>query len=147
MTEKEKWMKVIKGLKHELQNRGKCGHYCRDGKETVSCEYDKDGLCIQHWGNDALALLKAQEPRVMTLEEVVSAAGTPAWFEGRSKRAYTGWVLVYDVQEGMGITGTRVGVTKPGHITIWPATELYGAKWRCWTSRPTDEQREAIPWN
>ena len=54
--------KVIKGLDHELQNRGKCGHYCREGKETISCEYDKDGLCIQHWGNDALALLKAQEP-------------------------------------------------------------------------------------
>ena len=54
--------KVIKGLEHELQNRGKCGHYCHDGIETVSCEYDKDGLCIQHWGNDALALLKAQEP-------------------------------------------------------------------------------------
>jgi len=22
----------------------------------------------------------------------------------------------------------------------------YGIKWRCWTSKPTDEQREAIPW-
>ena len=55
MTKREK---VIKGLEHELQNRGKCGHYCHDGIETVSCEYDKDGLCIQHWGNNALALLK-----------------------------------------------------------------------------------------
>ena len=62
MAEQERREKVINGLEHELQNRGKCGHYCRDGKETVSCEYDKDGLCIQHWGNDALALLKAQEP-------------------------------------------------------------------------------------
>lgn len=23
----------------------------------------------------------------------------------------------------------------------------YRVKWRCWTSRPTDAQREAIPWN
>ena len=22
----------------------------------------------------------------------------------------------------------------------------YGKTWRCWTSRPTDEQREATPW-
>ena len=63
MTEQKRRGKAIKGLEHELQNRGKCGHYCRDGKETVSCEYDKDGLCIQHWGNDALALLKVQEPK------------------------------------------------------------------------------------
>lgn len=55
--------KVIKGLEHELENRGKCGHYCYEEKETVSCPYDKKGLCIQHWGNDALALLKAQEKR------------------------------------------------------------------------------------
>ena len=24
--------------------------------------------------------------------------------------------------------------------------KLYGYEWRCWTSRPTDEQREATPW-
>ncbi len=83
----------------------------------------------------------------MTLEEVVNGIGAPAWFEGRSARAYTGWVLIYDVQEGMGITGTRVGVTEPGHVTIWPAVELYGSKWRCWTSEPTEEQRRATPWN
>lgn len=23
---------------------------------------------------------------------------------------------------------------------------FYGREWRCWTSRPTDEQREATPW-
>lgn len=132
--------KVIKGLE--------C---CAESKCEV-CPYEEqcfgEDICIcSPMAKDMLELLKAQEPRVMTLEEVVSAAGTPAWFEGKSNRAYTGWVLVYDVQEGMGITGTRVGVTKPGHITIWPATELYGAKWRCWTSRPKDEQREAVKWD
>ena len=109
---------------------------------------DENNTLVPQWiVLHALALLKAQEQGVMTLEEVVNGIGAPAWFEGRSARAYTGWVLIYDVQEGMGITGTRVGVTKPGHITIWPAVELYGSKWRCWTSEPTDEQREAIPWN
>lgn len=23
---------------------------------------------------------------------------------------------------------------------------LYGKEWRCWTSRPTDEQRKAVGW-
>lgn len=26
------------------------------------------------------------------------------------------------------------------------SSENYGRTWRCWTSRPTDEQREATPW-
>ena len=25
-------------------------------------------------------------------------------------------------------------------------TKEYGKTWRCWTSRPTDEQREAVKW-
>lgn len=102
---------------------------------------------------DFNALLKAVagelRPRVMTLEEVINRAKTPAWLEPRNSRGrpYTGWVLIYDVQDGMGITGTRVGVTEPGHVTIWPNVELYGQKWRCWTGEPTEEQRRATPWS
>lgn len=82
----------------------------------------------------------------MTVEELRRALGKPAWFEARNGRLYTGWVLVYDVQTGVGITGMRVGITEPGHVTIWPAVELYGQKWRCWTSEPTEEQRRATAW-
>ena len=28
----------------------------------------------------------------------------------------------------------------------WYLIEDYGEIWRCWTSRPTDEQREKEPW-
>lgn len=113
------------------------------------CSYfEKYGLseCVEHLMKDAHDLLKEMEPRVMTVEELCRARGKPAWFEARNGRLYTGWVLIYDVQDGMGITGTRVGVTEPGHVTIWPAVELYGSKWRCWTSEPTEEQRRATPW-
>ena len=134
MTEREK---VIKGLE--------CCGYSHFMDKCQDCPYDgKD--CFKRLKEDALALLKAQEPRVMTLEEVIDSMKGPVWFEGRSERVYRGWALVYDVQEGMGITGVRVGITKPGHITIWPSTELYGSKWRCWTSHPTDEQMEAVKW-
>ena len=60
--------KVCKGLEHEMQNRGQCGHYCGEGVETVSCRYDKSGLCIQHWGKDALALIRQQQARIAELE-------------------------------------------------------------------------------
>ena len=28
----------------------------------------------------------------------------------------------------------------------WMRWDDYGITWRCWTSHPTDEQREATPW-
>ncbi len=89
---------------------------------------------------------EAMRPRVLTLEEVMARCGEPAWFEAKSSNGYKGYVLIYDVQEGMGITGVRIGVTKPGHITIWPAKELYGVKWRCWTAKPTEEQMREKAW-
>ena len=92
------------------------------------------------------AIIGVREPRLMTLEEVTARRGEPAYLEAKSPKSYSGYVLIYDVQTGMGITGVRIGVTRPGHVTIWPAQNLYGIKWRCWTSRPTDEQREATPW-
>lgn len=96
--------------------------------------------------DDATALLKAKAPRLMALEEVTARRGEPAYLEAKSPKSYSGYVLIYDVQTGMGITGVRIGVTRPGHVTIWPAQNLYGIKWRCWTARPTDAQREATPW-
>lgn len=69
----ERLEKVCKGLEHEMQNRGKCGHYCVEGVETVSCRYDKSGLCIQHWGKDALALIRQQQERIKELEEAQEA--------------------------------------------------------------------------
>jgi len=94
----------------------------------------------------ALELLKEQEPRVLTLEETLHRLKEPVFLETKSRQSYTGWVLVYDVQNGMGITGVRMGLTQPGHITTWYPIDLYGSKWRCWSAKPTDEQREATPW-
>lgn len=31
-------------------------------------------------------------------------------------------------------------------IVTWWNEEYYGKTWRCWTSRPTNEQREGTPW-
>lgn len=117
---------VIKGLEHELRNRGKCGHYCREGIETFLCEYDKDGFCIQHWGKDAIALLKAQEPRVLTLDEYSAIAELP-----RSMREPV-WIEWRDGGYGWAIPQRDY--------------EVYGVDWRAWTDRPTNEMREATAW-
>lgn len=88
------------------------------------------------------------EPRVMALEELAAAQKTPVWRETKRihKDLYNGWMLAYDIQRGQGITGTRQGMTEPNGRVGWCKLDDYGKTWRCWTSRPTNEQREATPW-
>ena len=156
MTQNER-TSVIRALKCISQSGKRYGNPC---EETGACEYaylvrdssgepyypfvcNKEKLC-----NDAIELLKAQEPRVLTLEEAANRLKEPVFLEWKTKRrqSYTGWVLVYDVQKGMGITGVRMGLTQPGHITSWYPIDLYDIKWRCWSAKPSDDQMEGTPW-
>jgi len=134
--------KVIKGLEC-------CGYI--DRPNCADCPEDGPGFgyaCRNDLMKKALALLKAQEPRVLTLEEARGSLKQPIWKETRSshKDLYTGWVLVYDIQTGQGITGTRLGMAEPSGRVVWYRLEDYGAKWRCWDKCPTDEQRRNTPW-
>jgi hypothetical protein len=129
MHEQEKRAKVIKGLEAILE-------------ETADMFYRST---IQ----DAIALLKAQEPRVMTLEEI-KALPDYVFLEDRdishvfsiktiSRPALPQLVFV-------NISGEEcVGFRGPDGDTSL-VTSRYRVEWRCWTSRPTDEQREAVKW-
>lgn len=128
---------VIRGIKHESRNSGKCGHYCPE-EYAAKCPYDPDGLCIIHWGADALALLKAeppkeQEPRVLTLEEVLAWAETPA--EKRDP-------VFFEQKKGIGPSGWICNSLCPKEYYLC----CLDKDARCWTSRPTDEQRKAAEW-
>ena len=98
---------------------------------------------------EAAALVKAQPPRVMTREEINNSLKEPFWKETKSsnKSLYTGWVLAYEIQTGLGITGTRLGMAEPSGRVVWYRLDDYGKTWRCWTARPTDEQRKAAAWD
>ena len=79
---------------------------------------------------EALKALKAQEPRVMTLEE------------------YDAWTDIPFTERDPIFHEER---TERGTVTCWVNTNVcslreYGKNDRCWTSRPTDEQREAVKW-
>lgn len=67
--------------------------------------------------------LKAQEPRVMTLEEAKSA-----------------YVVEYRSGKMREVGSALLD------LNVDPLNAEYGKIYRVWTSRPTDEQREAIPW-
>ena len=137
----DKLEKVIKGLEHLHDNSGCIAVYDND---CGCCPYKSVNGCVDQIIKDALELLKAQEPRVMTLEEaeVNMKDGPFIIFEVRDS---TGTevdfgVLVddcYEMSEGSVLTVAD----------FWMMKDVYGKRFRLWTSRPTDEQREAIPWN
>lgn len=71
--------------------------------------------------------LKAQEPRVMTLDEYRAIAErpleerVPVWLEWRCV-GHSRWTIPERAYQG------------------------YGDTWRCWTDKPGEAERKAIPW-
>ena len=88
-------------------------------------------------------LLAAQTPRVMTLEEVRQFVyGSPYIIEtnlpGDEPR------LMWGLYSHQGVSGNFDFAITDGRKRLFDAD--YGKTWRCWTQRPTKEQREAEPW-
>lgn len=89
-----------------------------------------------------LELIREQEPRVMTLEEVKGFRDKPVWLEENTPQgSYGAWGVMkgfHDKYNAVNIGGVR--------FTYWPRAR-YNIDWRCWTARPTEEQRKAVKWN
>lgn len=122
--------KVIKGLE-KLRHNGGCvdalKEYC-DG-----CPYTEKTVCAGAVIDDALALLKAREPRVMTeLEACEWIRSDPELRDPIFEETRSGGGGVWIDPDNDYDTADIVG---------------YGTTVRCWTSRPTDEQREAVKWD
>ncbi len=81
-----------------------------------------------------LPVLKAQVPRVMTLEEAKNAdhcfCEAGSLFVCRIVPVPDGWVTIQQF----------------GRPDMEIDSNEYGIAFRCWTSRPTEEQREAVTW-
>ena len=85
-------------------------------------------------------MLKEQKARVMTLEEV---------------KAF-GWDYCYLEEERLPGKEYRIIFGDYALTCItWPSIasmriqygdENYGRKWRCWSAKPTDEQRQEVKW-
>lgn len=115
---------------------------CRD------CGYDNEPYtkCFEHLLRDALSLLKAQEPRVMTLEEIEDALDNVVWLDiPGAENLADGFSLImaYSRKYGFVLLDSPFG-DNPSQDRF-EYTD-YNKTWRCWTARPTDEQREATPW-
>ena len=81
-----------------------------------------------------------QEPRVMTLDEVKAFDWDYCYLEeerltGKEYRAVCGDYAL-------------ICITWPciASMRIQHGDDSYGKKWRCWSAKPTDEQRQAVKW-
>lgn len=108
--------KVMKGLE------------CCASGDCTPCPYTET-RCQEHLCGDALALLKGQEPRVMTVEEVeeIAAKSDPDPVFGEWIMGGTGWIV--------GSIHQLADLMKNGYRNI-----------RVWTSRPTPEQMRDTKW-
>lgn len=122
--------KVIKGL--ECCSKGCSG----------SCTYSVEGGdCCTALAADALELLKAQEPRVMTIGDLY---GYDMGYYEREDEELVWPVLI--ARGGPDSDGT-VGLVRKDAFEIMADCDLINQTWRIWTEYPTNEQRKAVKWD
>lgn len=119
--------KVMRGLE-----------YCMVLGCDAKCPYLKEPGCTRVLLQDALALLKEQEPRVMKPEEIPDYDGA-IYLEDFGEPEIV--IAVYD----FGVA-RRVKFDLRGTRSTIVGYDDYNKRWRAWTSRPTDEQRKNTPW-
>ena len=117
-----------------------------DHARCSQCSYESN--CVNRLKMDALELLKAQVPRVMPLEELWHMEHKPVYLERKNSRLYMTEPSIVLKTERCYIPSVGDGYIlmreNKIHDKYWACD--YNKTWRCWTSRPTDEQREAAPW-
>ena len=105
--------------------------------------------------SDAIELLKEQQPRVLSYDEMKTMIGKPVYVEEPKRNAdpHCCWGLVVEGEE----PSKEGGYNYPGGVDFNVEVgldaydgDLYmvdiGCGWRAWTAEPTDEQRMNTPW-
>lgn len=96
---------------------------------------------------DEQPTIRSDEPRVMTLEEVLTA-NKPFFIEKPSNedgdKEWRGWGVV-DTEDREAGTIMFAVIGKSQRLLC--DVETMGEYFRCWTARPTDEQRKAVKWD
>lgn len=101
---------------------------------------------------DVLALLKEQEPRLLTLEEVCNLKYDDVVYYQGINTNFVESAIVLHGEKMVPEINTRVvqfrHAAGTGGWTGINNADLngYGKKWRCWTSRPSPEQMRETKW-
>ena len=128
MSDREK---ITKGLDICL-NRFHCGAECP--------YYDNPG-CQEQLRDDALALLKEQEARILDWDELEDWRNA-VWFEDKDEHeCYIALIA------NVGTYDAKFVNVEPGKLhRLDFLCEFYKKEWRCWSAEPTAKQREAVKW-
>ena len=105
------------------------------------CPY-RGGGCMDDLMADALSLLKAQNPRVMTYDEMMKAE--ICFLEVKGIEEIDPFIR-YEVDDKSYWSSPYTN-NADNPFELLAEQEEYLINARCWTSRPTDEQREAVKW-
>lgn len=97
----------------------------------------------------AIDALREQEPRVLMLEDVHRDHDRVLWIECDDSKTqnigqYRGQVYWHDRRVGKWERFVTIGFAND---YLHRESEKYGKTWRCWTSRPTEEQRRKEAWD
>ena len=88
-----------------------------------------------------LEMAQAQQPRVLTLEEVRERKPFHLWAEDTETGAQVFQVAYVG---GLYVDSAEDWSVDPDHRNT---PEYYGKSWRFWDKKPTNEQRQATPWD
>lgn len=91
----------------------------------------------------AIDALKAQEPRVIPFNEIDNHE--VLWMEVLNVETEDGLAPWVKTRSGRWFSPLLCSDARPDMILSTP--EEYGRICRCWTARPTDDQRNAEPWD
>ena len=142
MTEQEKREKVLKGLEYCTAPGNNC---------DMRCLYYNVDDCEVRLKRDAFDMLKEQDARVMSLDEVAALTdGSIVWLEDHDKQDVIAGLLrdvIITASNERVVVLIHFAIVRNQLIEIVTAmAEDYGIRWRCWTSRPDQATREATPW-
>lgn len=101
------------------------------------CDLLQDDTELHEMYEEVIALVKAQEPRVLALDEI--HRGMAVWLEDVDKADV---ILAIGGSSG---GGCKCFITVDDR-SIAPHDSDYGVRWRAWTREPTPEQRMETLW-
>ena len=97
---------------------------------------------IMFYIDEGAELLKAQvqEPRLLTFEQIKDIMNGVVWVELKGRQLMDPWIVVHGK------------IWHPDYNTgyeCWDVCKVgeYNRIVRCWSARPTDEQRETVKWD
>ena len=142
--------KTMKGLDCCIGHGKPAPRLGNEPRDCENCPYSRTNginntLCFRQLQRDALELLKAQEPHVMTITEAFDAE--VAWIEMYSDpddgvEPIIQPVIIRHYENGY--WECLIEMDESPELTLF--IDDFNSEFRFWTARPTDEQRKEVKW-